>query len=94
MMNVTFKLSKPIIVHGDEVNELSLREPTTEDYIKYGNPTVISMDGASFSMSNKVLANYMVALAGIPMSSVTSMAVTDVVALGNVIVSFFSPSGD
>ena len=41
MTAVTVNLSKPVTAHGEEVDELTLREPLTKDVIELGMPTLI-----------------------------------------------------
>jgi len=44
---VTVRLSKPIKVHGEEVTQLTFREPTPRDLMQLGFPSLIvpSADG-------------------------------------------------
>ena len=80
-MSVTVPLSKPIKAHGDEVAELTLREPTTEDVIELGLPTLIipGADGQSTGVEIRqpVVARYVSRLAAIPMGSVKALSLKD-----------------
>ena len=80
-MSVTVPLSKPIKAHGDEVSELTLREPTTKDVIELGLPTLIipGADGQSTGVEIRqpVVARYVSRLAAIPMGSVKALSLKD-----------------
>jgi hypothetical protein len=80
-MSVTVPLSKPIKAHGDEVSELTLREPTTKDVIELGLPTLIipGADGQStgIEIRQPVVARYVMRLAAIPMGSVEALSLSD-----------------
>lgn len=79
MSGATVKLSKPIMAHGEELQVLTMREPTTEDMIELGQPFLIIMgDGENgLRFQPKIIAQYIVRLAGIPMSSVKALARND-----------------
>ena len=86
------KLSKPIKAHGEDVHSLTLREPTTEDIIDIGLPTLIIVgDGetAGVEIRQKVVAKYISTLAAIPMSSVRSLAPKDFSACTQEVMGFF-----
>lgn len=76
-MSITVKLSKPIKAHAEEVGELTIREPTTQDVIELGLPMliVIGDDGRSTGVEIRpsVVARYLSRLAAIPKSSVESL---------------------
>lgn len=80
-MSAVIPLSKPVKAHGDEVSELTLREPTTKDIIELGLPTLIipGADGQSTGVEIRqpVVARYISRLAAIPMGSVEALAVKD-----------------
>ncbi len=80
-MSVTVPLSKPIKAHGDDVVELTFREPTTEDVIELGLPTLIipGADGQSTGVEIRqpVVARYVSRLAAIPMGSVKALSLKD-----------------
>ncbi len=79
MSGAVITLSKPIKAHAEEVDSITLREPTTEDEIELGQPFLLIVgDGeTAIKVQPKVLAQYIVRLAGIPMSSVKQMARAD-----------------
>lgn len=80
-MSITIRLYKAIKAHGDEVEEITLREPTTKDVIELGLPTLIipSADGQSvgIELRQHVIARYISRLAAIPMGSVESLSLAD-----------------
>jgi len=96
-MSAVIPLSKPIKAHGDEVSEISLREPTTKDIIELGLPTLIipGADGQSTGVEIRqpVVARYICRLAAIPMGSVESLAVKDFSLCTAAVMGFFG-SGD
>lgn len=96
-MSAVIQLSKPIKAHGDEVSEISLREPTTKDIIELGLPTLIipGADGQSTGVEIRqpVVARYISRLAAIPMGSVESLSVKDFSLCTAAVMGFFG-SGD
>ncbi|MBS1198161.1 MAG: putative rane protein [Proteobacteria bacterium] len=93
----TVKLSNSITAHGDEVSELTLRPPITKDIIQLGLPTLIipGADGEStgIEIRQPVIARYIMRLAGIPMSSVESLTISDFSLCTAAVMGFFG-SGD
>lgn len=96
-MSAVIPLSKPVKAHGDEVSELTLREPTTKDIIELGLPTLIipGADGQSTGVEIRqpVVARYISRLAAIPMGSVEALAVKDFSLCTAAVMGFFG-SGD
>lgn len=96
-MSALIKLSKAIKAHGDEVSEITLREPITKDIIELGLPTLIipGDDGQSTGVEirQKVVARYISRLAAIPMGSVESLSVKDFSLCTAAVMGFFG-SGD
>lgn len=90
---ITLKLTKPITAHGEEVSELTLRQPTTKEVIEIGLPTLLipSVDGESvgIELRQKVVARYISRLASIPMGAVESLSLGDHSAASAVVMSFF-----
>ena len=84
-------LSKPITAHGEETQELELREPTAKDVMELGYPYLVvqSDDGQGVELRPKVVARYVVRLAKIPMSSVEQLAISDLSALQAIVMGFF-----
>lgn len=92
MSGVTVQLSKPITAHGDEVSQITLREPTTKDVIELGLPTLIipSDDGTpGVEVRQKVVARYIMRLAAIPLGAVESMSMNDFSVCAATIMGFF-----
>ena len=93
MSGVTVQLNKPITAHGEEVSQITLREPTTKDVIELGLPTliVISEDGKSTGVEvrQKVAARYIMKLAAIPLGAVESMSMQDFSSCTAAVMGFF-----
>lgn len=90
------KLKKPIKAHGEEIDALSFREPTTEDIIEIGLPTlIISGEGGAVGVEirQNVIAKYISKLAAIPLSSVKSLSLADFSAASGEVMGFFN-TGD
>lgn len=85
-------LSKPITVHGEEVTELELREPTGEDVIALGFPYLIVLgdgDEQAIEMRPKVISRYASRLAGIPPSSLNKISPADFSVVTGAVIGFF-----
>lgn len=87
-------LSKAITAHGESVDELRFRPPTTEEYMQYGTPTLLipSADGESVGVEirAKVIGQYISRLASIPLSSVKALDIPDFMRCQGAVMSFFS----
>ena len=96
-MNATIILKTPLVVHGEEVAELTLREPTSEDVMQIGTPTLLipSADGESLGVEirARVVGQYIMRLAAIPLSSVKALSIADFQQCTRVVMGFFG-SGD
>ena len=96
-MSITIKLSKTIKAHGEEVDEVTLREPATKDLMEIGLPMLIitGADGQStgIEIRQPVIARYISRLAAIPMGSVESMTIKDFSLCSAAVMGFFG-SGD
>lgn len=91
-MSITINLSKPIKAHGEEVDALSFRSPTTKDVIEIGLPTLIipAADGQTgIELRQPVIARYISRLASIPMGSVESLSLKDHSVCSSAVLSFF-----
>ena len=93
---VEITLSASISAHGKDVDTLTLREPTTEDIIELGQPFLIIVgDGETgVQIQNKKVAQYIVRLAGIPMSSVKALARNDFSECQAKVLGFFGTDAD
>src|SRR5215469_7383652 len=88
-MNIA--LMKPIIAHGKETSELSLREPTGKDLRKTGVPFRVQPDGIP-TYDTEACAKLISELAAIPSSSVDQLDALDFVRLCDALITpFFSP---
>jgi hypothetical protein len=96
-MSTTIKLSRTIKAHGEEVDEVTLREPATKDLMEIGLPMLIitGADGQStgIEIRQPVIARYISRLAAIPMGSVESMTIKDFSLCSAAVMGFFG-SGD
>lgn len=94
---VSIKLVHPIKAHGEEVSELVFREPTGEEIMQIGSPQLLipSADGESVGIEirAKIIGQYIVRLAGVPLSSVKSMKLSDFNSCQGVIMGFFGNGG-
>lgn len=92
-MSETIQLSRPIVAHGEEVGEITLREPTPEDVMQIGSPQLLipSADGESVGIEirGKVIGQYISRLGSIPMSSVKTMSLGDFTRCQGVVMGFF-----
>lgn len=73
---LTLALRKSIIANGDEVNELTFREPTAGDIERAGNPVNIDMmssDTPKVTFDAKAMTQMMSFLAAVPPSTIRQM---------------------
>lgn len=80
MSAITVQLSKPIKAHGDEVSELTFREPAVKDRNELGIPFLFvqSNDGGTGTEVRQfVISRYISRLASIPMTSVEALSMSD-----------------
>lgn len=92
----SFKLTKPITAHGDEVQVLKWREPTGGDIERAGNPINIEVFGLEqprLSFDEKKMTAMISLLCQIPPSSVRQMAARDWNAVAWRLIRFFAPQG-
>jgi len=91
---VVIKLRKPIIANGDEVNELTFREPTAADIERVGNPVnvdMISGDTPKLTFEAKSMTQMMALLATVPPSAIRQMHPRDWNTAAWSLASFFMP---
>lgn len=86
-------LMRPIQAHGEELRQLAFRPLTTKDIRSLGMPFGFGKDGASMP-DTAVIARYIVALAGIPSSSVDQLSPPDFLAAMGVVLDFFGSAKD
>ena len=91
--NPIITLVKPITAHGEEIDHITLRVPTTADLIELGQPMrLIPGDGtsdAAIDVRMNVVANYVARLATIPLSSVKAMSLADFGKATQAVLGFF-----
>jgi len=91
MSALTVPLTKPITAHDKELTELTFREPVPEDLMQIGSPVLMipSADGdMGIDVRPKIIGAYIVRLAGIPLSSVKAMSITDFMACQGALLPF------
>lgn len=88
------KLRKAVIANGDEVMELSFREPTAGDIERVGNPVNIdflSSEHPKATFDSKMMTQMMATLAGVPPSTIRQMNTRDWNTAAYSLASFFMP---
>ena len=96
---LTIVLASPITAHGEEVDQISLRPPTTADLIDLGQPMRLlpgnGLDEAAIEVRMNVVAHYVARLAAIPLSSVKALSLSDFGKATQAVLGFFGegPSG-
>ena len=90
---IVVKLRKPVIANGDEVMELTFREPTAGDIDNVGNPVLIDPFGdvARYSFDSKMMTNMMSVLAAVPPSTIRRMHPKDWNNAAWLLLRFFTP---
>jgi hypothetical protein len=82
------KLSKPIPVGDELVNELDLREPTVDDVVDIGFPYAITESG-EIELRPKLIMKYASKLASVPPSAIKAISIADLNNLSIAVVGFF-----
>lgn len=87
------KLTSPITAHGEAIDTLTLRAPTTADLIDLGQPMRLlpgsGLDEPAIDVRMNVVANYIVRLAAIPLSSVKALSLADFGTATQAVLGFF-----
>ncbi len=90
-------LSTPITAHGEEIDHLTLRQPTTGDLIELGQPMRLlpgnGLDEPAIDIRMNVVAHYVARLAAIPLSSVKALSLADFGKATQVVLGFFVDGG-
>lgn len=97
MTDTVVKLTKPIAAHGEQITEVTLREPTAEDVMEIGYPyLIVTGDDKSeaIELRAKIVGRYVVKLGKIPLSSVKEMSVPDLQTMQAVVMNFFGQTQD
>jgi len=87
-------LRKSVIANGDEVKELTFREPTAADIERVGNPVNIDMlsgDIPKVTFDAKAMTQMMALLATVPPSTIRQMHPRDWNSAAWQLASFFIP---
>jgi len=91
MADIVIKLGKAITAHGQDVQELRLREPTTSDIRQCGYPMAFDADGV-LHPQGAVIAKYIGRLGNLPAASVDQLALPDFTSAMQAILPFFGGS--
>ncbi|GAC1040823.1 phage tail assembly protein [Rhizobium sp. No.120] len=88
-----FNFDYEIEAHGEQVKELTLREPTGADVIAVGNPVQFDpiSDPPRVLIDDKRMAAMISRLADVPPSSVAKLKPKDLISLGWFLTPFFMP---
>lgn len=94
---LTIPLTTPITAHGEQLDHLCLRAPTTADLIDLGQPMRLlpgnGLEETAIDVRMNVVANYIVRLAAIPLSSVKTLSLADFGAATQAVLGFFGEGG-
>src|SRR4051812_44514670 len=76
---IVVKLRKSIIANGDEINEITFREPTAGDIERVGNPIIVDVfaEKPMITFDSKLMTQMMSVLAAVPPSSIRLMHTKD-----------------
>jgi hypothetical protein len=92
---LVLKLRKPVIANGEEVSEITFREPTGGDIERAGNPVIIDWnEGARFEYKERQMSAMMALLANVPPSTIRMMHPQDWNTGAMKLASFFIPDLD
>jgi hypothetical protein len=94
---LTITLSTPVMAHGEDIDCLVLRQPTTADLIDLGQPMRLlpgnGVEDPAVEVRMNVVANYVARLAAIPLSSVKALALGDFGRATQAVLGFFGEDG-
>ena len=91
---IIIKLRKSVPANGDDVMELTFREPTAGDIDRIGNPVLIDMlsgETPKISFDSKAMTQMMSLLAAVPPSTIKMMHPRDWNTAAWSLASFFLP---
>ncbi len=85
------KLSKPLLVGEEIIDEITLRQPTVKEVAEIGYPFIIVSgdNGSGVDLRPKVVLRYVSRLAAIPPSSLDDLSLGDLSALQAEVMGFF-----
>jgi hypothetical protein len=89
MADKTVKLRAPIKAQGQELQELTFREPTGVDLAAIGMPFTVGQDGG-LNIATAPMARMMARLANIPPSSIGQLSAPDWMAAAMEVLGFFA----
>ena len=95
---ISIPLTQPLKAHGEEITELTLRQPKAKDCAQIGLPYTIKMDddgGQQMVINAAIAARFLSQLAAVPTSTIHAMTVADFNAAIGVLLGFFgeAPGG-
>ncbi|WP_075795195.1 phage tail assembly protein [Massilia putida] len=94
---LTIPLSAPVMAHGEEIDCLVLRQPTTADLIDLGQPMRLlpgnGMEDPAVEVRMNVVAHYVARLAAVPLSSVKALSLGDFGRATQAVLGFFGEDG-
>ena len=95
-MSNSIPLTKPVTAHDKEIKTLELREVGSEDVLELGYPFLIHQkdEGTAIELRPKVVAQYLVRLAGVPPSTIKQLAIEDLMTCQATVLAFFGKSVD
>lgn len=85
-------LSRPAQAHGEEIATLQFREPTGEDAWACGMPIRFNQDG-EILIAMPVAMSLAARLAAVPLSTIKSLPLVDLMAAVGAVTGFFMGSG-
>lgn len=90
---IRISLTRPVPAHGEEIAELSFREPTGGDIARCGNPVKFnfSADPPEISFDEAKMAKMLSLLAGVPESSIARLTAADWMTSAYSVAGFFFP---
>lgn len=95
---LTITLTRPVSAHGEEIDRLCLRQPTTADLIELGQPMRLlpgnGTEEPAIDIRMNVVANYVARLAAIPLSSVKALSLADFGRATQAVLGFFGEGRD
>lgn len=93
--SIVVKLRKSVIANGEEVNELSFREPTGADIEEVGNPVILKGmlmgEDPNVTFDAKSMTQMLARLAVVPPSTIRQMHPRDWTTAAYLMVRFFMP---
>lgn len=89
MGSIAHPLVKAIKAHGEEVNEVTLRRPSSKEIKQIGRMPYLLDDGGKPTPNMAVISDYLVVCLAIPESSVDQLELVDLNQLTWAVIGFF-----